>query len=201
MSHWMPAIRIKIFLTVLLGLIYPFVMTGLSQALFPRQASGSFIDKNGVLVGSDWIAQKFEKPQYFWPRPSGVDYNPLPSGGSNLGPTSADLKKAVDERRAKLQTAHGANHPVPPELLFASGSGLDPDISPEAALYQAERVANTRHMELNQVQGLIQQFTQARDLGFLGEPRVNVLKLNLALDEKSPLDNPEAKPIEKATDK
>lgn len=184
MKYLMPAIRFKIFMTILLGLIYPFAMTGISQVIFPRQASGDFLSQGGQLVGSRLIGQNFERPEYFWPRPSAVNYNPLPSGGSNLGQTSQDLKKIVDERRAKLKAAHPDQTTEPPQdLLFASGSGLDPHISVEAAQYQLGRVARARHMSAEQIQRLILQETEERAFGILGETTVNVLALNLALDK------------------
>jgi K+-transporting ATPase ATPase C chain len=184
MKYVMPAIRFKLFMTILLGLIYPFAMTGISKVIFPRQASGDFISRGGQVVGSSLIAQKFEKLEYFWSRPSGVDYNPLPSGGSNLGQASGDLKKAVDERRAKLKAAHSDQTGEPPQdLLFASASGLDPHISPDAAQYQLNRVAKARNISPDQVQKLIEQASEGRQWGILGEPTVNVLALNLALDK------------------
>lgn len=184
MKYVMPAIRLKLFMTLLLGLIYPFTMTGISQLIFPRQASGDFLSRGGQIVGSRLIAQKFEKPEYFWSRPSGVDYNPLPSGGSNLGQASADLKKAVGERKAKLKASHPDQTGEPPQdLLFASASGLDPHISPEAAQYQLRRVAKARSITTEQVQKLVEQANEGRQIGFLGEPTVNVLVLNMALDK------------------
>ena len=183
MKHILPAIRIKLFFTLLLGLIYPLVMTGLSQVMFKHRANGSMIEVEGKILGSELIAQKFEKPQYFWPRPSGVDYNPLPSGGSNLGQASADLKKAVDERRTKLKKSHPDQGEPPQDLLFASASGLDPEISPEAALYQVSRVARARGLDVNKVQELVKKFSTGRQLGILGEPRVSILSLNIALDQ------------------
>lgn len=184
MKYLMPAIRFKIFMMILLGLIYPMTMTGISQALFPRQASGDFISRGGQVVGSAKIAQGFEKPEYFWPRPSAIGYNPLPSGGSNQGQASLSLKQAVDERRAKLKSAHPDQTVEPPQdLLFASSSGLDPHISPEAAQYQLSRVAKARNLATEQVQNLIAQATQGRQMGLFGEPTVNVLELNLALDK------------------
>lgn len=184
MKYVMPAIRLNLFMTVLLGLIYPFTMTGISQVIFPRQASGDFLNRGGQVVGSRLIAQKFEKFEYFWSRPSGVNYNPLPSGGSNLGQTSADLKKVVDERKTKLKAAHPDQTGEPPQdLIFASGSGLDPHISPDSAQYQLQRVAKARNMTIEQVQKLIEQASEGRQLGILGEPTVNVLTLNLALDK------------------
>lgn len=184
MKYIIPAIRFKIFMTILLGLIYPFAMTGITQVIFPRQVSGDFIYRGGQVIGSAKISQGFKKPEYFWPRPSAINYNPLPSGGSNLGQTSQDLKKAVDERRAQLKSAHPDQTIEPPQdLLFASASGLDPHISPEAAQYQISRVTKARNLNVEQVQQLVAQATEARQLGILGEPTVNVLKLNLALDK------------------
>lgn len=183
MKYVMPAIRFKLFMIVLLGFLYPFVMTGISQAIFPRQASGDFLTRGGQVVGSRLIAQKFEKSEYFWSRPSAVDYNPLPSGGSNLGLASADLKKIVDERKTKLKAAHPEQTVEPPhDLLFASGSGLDPHISPAAAQYQIQRVAKARNITNEKVQSLIEQASEGRQFGILGEARVNVLVLNMALD-------------------
>lgn len=183
MKYVMPAIRFKLFMIVLLGFLYPFVMTGISQAIFPRQASGDFLTRGGQVVGSRLIAQKFEKSEYFWSRPSAVDYNPLPSGGSNLGPASTDLKKIVDERKTKLKAAHPEQTVEPPhDLLFASGSGLDPHISPAAAQYQLQRVAKARNITNEKVQSLIEQASEGRQFGILGEARVNVLVLNMALD-------------------
>lgn len=184
MKYFMPALRFKIFMTVLLGLIYPFMMTGISQVVFPTQASGDFVSRGGVVVGSKLIGQNFEKPEYFWPRPSAISYNPQPSGGSNLGQTSAALKLAVEERRAKLKAAHPEQTIEPPQdLLFASASGLDPHISFEAATYQLQRVAKARALDSAQVQKMIDGVTESRQFGILGEKTVNVLELNLALDK------------------
>jgi K+-transporting ATPase ATPase C chain len=195
MKYLMPAVRFKIFMMILLGLIYPFAMTGVSQVLFPRQASGDLIQRGGQLLGSQLIAQKFEKPEYFWPRPSAIDYNPLSSGGSNLGPTSEDLKKAVDERRAKLKSAHVDQAGEPPQdLLFASGSGLDPHISPVAAEYQVSRVANARKLSVEQVHQLLGQATENSQWGVFGDPTVNVLALNLALDKSQGIETAPASP-------
>lgn len=189
MKYVLPAIRFKLFMTLLLGLIYPLMMTGVAQSLFPRQASGDFVSRGGQVIGSRLIAQKFEKPEYFWPRPSAVDYNPLPSGGSNLGQASADLKKIFDERWAKLKQAHPEQAGEPPQdLLFASASGLDPHISPAAAQYQLQRVAYARGLSIEIVQSLIEQASEPRQWGILGEPTVNVLALNLALDKSQGLE-------------
>ncbi|AZZ37359.1 potassium-transporting ATPase subunit C [Bdellovibrio sp. qaytius] len=185
MKYLIPALRFNIFMTLLLGLIYPFMMTGVSQVVFPTQANGDFISRDGIIVGSKLIGQNFEKPEYFWPRPSAISYNPQPSGGSNLGQASDALKKAVDERRAKLKAAHPYTTEEPPQdLLFASASGLDPHISVEAAEYQLQRVALARNIDKAAVQKILQEVTASRQLGILGEKTVNVLVLNLALDKK-----------------
>jgi K+-transporting ATPase ATPase C chain len=168
-------------MTLLTGIIYPLAITGMAQLLFNKNANGSLIKNSvGTVVGSSLIAQRFQDPKYFWPRPSSIDYNPMPSGGSNLGPTSADLLNKVTERRA-----NGASG----EMLFASASGLDPHISPKAAVVQAARIAQARHVTLEQVLAILSvdkssTFIQNRQFGFLGEERVNVLELNLALDER-----------------
>ena len=173
------SLRIYIVLTLLTGIFYPLAMTGIAQLLFPKQANGSKIVENGKVIGSDLLAQKFESPRYFWPRPSTADYATVASGASNKGPTSADLKKSIDERQAKF----GNDAPV--DLLTASGSGLDPHISPEAARSQIQRVAEARKMSIQQISALVDQATEQPQFGFLGEPRVNVLELNLALDQMS----------------
>lgn len=185
-KYIIPALRFKIFMTILLGLIYPFTMTGIAKILFHDQASGQFIERNNQVIGSALIGQSFQKNEYFWPRPSAINYNPLPSGGSNLGQASQDLKKVVDERRARLKAAHSDQIIDPPQdLLFASASGLDPHISPEAALYQMQRVAMARKLSLEQVKMLIDQASEQRQWGLFGEPTVNVLLLNLSLDSLS----------------
>lgn len=184
MKYLMPALRYKIFMTILLGLVYPFAMTGISQVLFSNNANGSLVSRSGHIVGSALIAQNFERPEYFWPRPSAVGYNPLPSGGSNLGQAAAALKQAVEERRAKLKAAHPEQQGEPPQdLLFASASGLDPHISLEAASYQLPRLAKARNLDTAQVQKLVAEVTENRQFGIFGEPTVNVLALNLALDK------------------
>jgi potassium-transporting ATPase KdpC subunit len=170
---------------VLLGLIYPLVMTGLAQALFPRQANGSMIAVNGRVVGSAIIGQLWTKPQYFAGRPSaaGKGYDPTSTGGTNLAPTS---KKLIDATKATLAALKKANPdaegPPPMDLITSSGSGLDPDITPAAAYWEARRVATARGLSLAAVNALIAAHVQGRTFGFLGEPRVNVLELNLALD-------------------
>ena len=177
MKAILQSLRLYIILTLLTGILYPLAMTGVAQLLFPKQANGSRIVENGKLIGSDLLVQKFESPRYFWPRPSSADYATVPSGASNKGPTSADLKKSIDERRAKF----GKDAPV--DLLTASGSGLDPHISPEATRLQISRVASARNISIQQIAKIVDQTIEAPQLGFLGEPRVNVLKLNLALDQ------------------
>ena len=173
-------------LTVITGIIYPLAVTGIARGVFPQKASGSVIVQNGKAVGSSLIGQPFSDPKYFWSRPSATSpepYNGAASSGSNLGPTNPVLLKAVQERIVALRAADPGNtRPVPVDLVTASGSGLDPDISPAAAYYQAARVARTRGLTLEQVDGLIARFTSGRWLGVLGDPRVNVVQLNLALD-------------------
>jgi K+-transporting ATPase ATPase C chain len=176
MKTTLQSLRIFIVLTLLTGVIYPLAITGIAQLLFPRQANGSRIIEQDKLVGSDLIAQKFEDPKYFWPRPSAADYATVASGASNKGPTSADLKKSIEERREKF----GKDAPV--DLLTASGSGLDPHISPEAARSQIPRIAAARNMSISKLSALINQTIEPPQFGFLGEPRVNVLHLNRALD-------------------
>jgi K+-transporting ATPase ATPase C chain len=171
------SLRIFIVLTLLTGVIYPLAITGIAQLLFPKQANGSRITEQEKLVGSDLIAQKFEDPKYFWPRPSSADYATVASGASNKGPTTADLKKSINERRAKF----GADAPV--DLLTASGSGLDPHISPEATRSQIPRVAAARNMSIQKLSALVDQTIEPPQFGFLGEPRVNVLGLNRLLDQ------------------
>lgn len=188
MKNISTSIRLTFFMMLLLGLAYPLLVTGISQIVFPKQANGSLIYENGLLRGSELIAQNFEKPEYFWPRPSAVSFNPLPSGGSNLGPTSQSLQAAVKARRDKLKLAHPGETEPPQHLLFASGSGLDPDQSIAAIQYQASRVAAARGMTVAELQQMIDFHKEPRQLGFLGEEKVNVLILNRALDalQKAP---------------
>jgi potassium-transporting ATPase KdpC subunit len=182
-----PALVLLLILTVITGLAYPLVLTGVAQLLFPDQASGSLIVRDGHPIGSRLIGQAFSEPKYFWSRPSATTpqpYNGVGSTGSNLGPLNPALTDAVRSRIEALRAADPSNHaPVPVDLVTASASGLDPDISVAAAEYQAPRVARVRGLELGTVQALIAAHTKGRWLGFLGEPRVNVLELNLALDQ------------------
>ena len=181
-----PALVLFAALSIVTGIAYPLVVTGIGQSVFPSQAAGSFIVREGKTVGSALIAQGFSAPAHFWSRPSATGpepYNAANSGGSNLGPLNPALIDAVKARIAALKAADPGNTlAVPVDLVTASGSGLDPDISQAAAQYQAARVARASGLPLAQVQSLIDANAQGRLLGFIGEPRVNVFALNLALD-------------------
>ena len=187
MSQLRPAILLLLLLTVISGVVYPLLTTGLAQWLFPAQANGSLLEKHGVARGSALIGQNFTQPGYFWGRPSASGdrpYNPLASGGSNLAASNPALDKAVAERVAALRAANPqAPAAVPVELVTASASGLDPDISPDAARWQAPRIAASRQLPLAQVEALIDQQTHRPLMPFLGDPTVNVLQLNLALSD------------------
>lgn len=187
-----PALTLFILLGVLLGGVYPALVTGLAQAFFPHQANGSIIERRGVAVGSERIGQNFTGAAYFWGRPSASGVFPnngMASGGSNLGPTNPALKQAVEDRAKTLHEAgDGSQGPIPIDLLTASGSGLDPHISPAAADYQVSRVAQARGLDPQRLRGLVRNHTEAPQWGLFGEPRVNVLALNLALDEAAPVD-------------
>jgi len=178
------SIRLTIVFTVLTGIVYPLVITGIAQLAFPHQANGSLIERNGKLIGSELLAQQFTGAKYFWPRPSAGSYATLPSGASNLGPTSAVLQSNVTANATAFRTGNNlpADAPVPADMVFTSGSGLDPHISPEAARLQIARVAMESKLGTEQVSALVEKFTEPPQWGFLGEPRVNVLLLNLALD-------------------
>jgi potassium-transporting ATPase KdpC subunit len=178
-------------MTLATGFVYPAAATLLAQAFFPAQANGSLIQKDGRAVGSRLIGQQFDSPAYFWGRLSATSpnpYNPLASGGSNLGPTNPALADEAKGRIAALRAADPSNTaPIPVDLATSSGSGLDPEISPAAAEYQVGRVARARGLPPEAVRALVAQHTKGRQLGFLGEARVNVLELNLALDAAKPL--------------
>ncbi|MGH7452056.1 MAG: potassium-transporting ATPase subunit KdpC [bacterium] len=184
-----PALLILLVLTLVTGVAYPLLVTGISQLVFPKQANGSLIYQDGKPVGSALIGQQFDDPKYFWSRLSATGpfpYNAAASSGSNLGPTNEALLKAVEARVQTLRQADPNNtQPIPVDLVTASGSGLDPHISPAAAFYQVPRVARARNLEESVVRQLVEKHIEGRQLGFLGEPRVNVLKLNLALEALS----------------
>jgi potassium-transporting ATPase KdpC subunit len=178
-----PALTIFALLTIITGVIYPLLVTGVSQVLFPSQSNGSIITVNGKAAGSELIGQQFDDPSYFWGRVSAVGYNADLSSGSNYGPMNPALLEAVQARIDSLQAADPGNTlPIPVDLVTASASGLDPHISVAAALYQVHRVASARGLSEADVQSLVEQNTEGRQFGIFGEPRVNVLKLNLALD-------------------
>ena len=180
------SLMMLLLMTLVTGVAYPLLVTGLAQLVFPGQANGSLIMRDGKPIGSALIGQSFTEPKYFWGRPSATSPqadNGTGSGGSNLGPTNPALTDAVKQRIAALQSADPDNRaPVPVDLVTSSGSGLDPEISPAAAQYQLARVAKARGLSDAQLSLLVAQATSGRELGLLGEPRVNVLQLNLALD-------------------
>lgn len=183
-----PALVLLALFTVLTGLLYPLVVTGAAQALFPEEANGSLVRRHGQVIGSQLIGQRFEDPKYFWGRPSATGpapYDAAASTGSNLGPSNPALAEAIAARVAALRAADPsqASAPVPVDLVTASGSGLDPHLSPAAALYQISRVSRLRGVDAEKLRQLVTDHTEARTLGLFGEPRVNVLALNLALDQ------------------
>jgi K+-transporting ATPase ATPase C chain len=185
-AHLLPSLRMLVMLSVLTGVAYPLVVTGIAQIAFPGAANGSLISVNGKAMGSSLVGQPFDDPKYFWSRPSATSpqpYNAMSSSGSNQGPTNPALTDAVKDRVKALRDADPGNTtPVPVDLVTASGSGLDPHTSVAAAQYQAARVAKARGLSVDKVQALIAAHTEGRTFGVLGEPRVNVLELNLALD-------------------
>ena len=186
-----PGIRVTLLLTVLTGLVYPGIITGLCQMLFPKQANGSLLYKDGKVIGSSLIGQNFSRPEYFQPRPSaaGSDgYDATSSTGSNLGPTSQKLSDRVKAAAEKFRKENpDYTGPIPADLLTASGSGLDPHLSPASASVQVARISKARRVDMQPVQALIAEYTEGRALGFIGEPRVNVLALNTAMDERFPV--------------
>src|SRR5438105_891789 len=186
LAHCRAALVSLALLTIVTGLAYPAIVTAIAQVAFPYRANGSLVVKGGKTLGSELIGQPFDDPKYFWSRPSATTpfaYNAGSSSGSNLSPTNPDLVKAVQGRVDALRAADpDSKAPVPVDLVTASASGLDPHISPAAALYQVHRVAKVRKLDEAAVQQLVEQHTEGRWLGLLGEPRVNVLELNLALD-------------------
>jgi K+-transporting ATPase ATPase C chain len=182
-----PGLRINIFLTLLLGVAYPLAITGICQVVFPHQANGSLVIAGAKVIGSELIGQNFARPEYFQPRPSAAGndgYDATNSSGSNFGPTN---QKLIDRVKASVEKFHKDNPdyqgPIPADLVTASASGLDPHLSPDSALAQVPRVAKARGVSVDQVNQLVAQSIEPPDLGFLGEPRVNVLTLNLALDK------------------
>jgi potassium-transporting ATPase KdpC subunit len=188
MQHIKSAVLMLLFFTVLTGIAYPLLVTLGAQILFPAQANGSLIVSDNKSLGSTLIGQTFTRPDYFWGRPSATSpsaYNAAASSGSNLGPSNPNLKELVQQRIKILHELDPSNtQPVPVDLVTSSASGLDPHISPAAALFQLNRVASARHLPLDKIEALVAQCIETRQLGVLGEPRVNVLKLNLALDNR-----------------
>ncbi len=183
----MTSIKMLILITIITGLVYPLLILLIGQTIFPNQSNGSMLTKSGKIIGSELIAQKFEQNKYFWPRPSSQEYNPMPSGGSNLSPTSQQLQNAVNDRKQKLLKADPTKteKDIPSDLLYASASGLDPHISPAAALFQVDRVARARGFDSNkkdEIIRLIGRLTEDRDWKIFGEKRVNILRLNAELD-------------------
>jgi K+-transporting ATPase ATPase C chain len=181
------ALKFLLFMTILTGIVYPLLMTGVAQLSFPYKANGSLVMKDGKILGSELIGQKFDSTIYFWSRPSAIGYNPIPSGASNYGPTSDILKKQVTARRILFATKNSIKDitGVPKEMIFASGSGLDPHISPEAAVLQVQRVATARNFNETQKQKLLRLIRDKTDepqFFLFGEPRINVFELNLAVD-------------------
>ena len=178
-----PAITLLALLTIITGVIYPLTVTGIAQVIFPHQADGSLIVVDGKAYGSELIGQQFDDPKYFWGRPSAAGYNAAASSGSNLGPMNPSLEEVVQTRIDALKAVDPNNPlPIPVDLVTASASGLDPHISVDAALYQASRVAAARGLSEAEITSLIEKFTEGRQFGIFGEPRVNVLMLNLSLD-------------------
>jgi potassium-transporting ATPase KdpC subunit len=190
-AYILPALRLLFVMTVFTGIAYPITMTLLSFAMFPHQARGSLIEKNGTIIGSELIGQEFVSDKYFYPRPSGIGYNPMPSCGTNWGPTDKRMADSAKARAARFTERNSLlrGTVVPKEMLFASGSGVDPHISPTAAKMQVNRIAQARRLNADEILSLnklVEYFTEGPQFGILGESRVNVLKLNLALDRDLP---------------
>ncbi len=182
------ALKFLLVMTLLTGIIYPVFLTGIAQVIFPEKSKGSLITKNGIIIGSSQIGQKFESSAYFWSRPSAVDYNPVPSGASNFGPTNTKLLTLFNERKNTFITGNSLQDTtsVPMEMLFASGSGLDPHTSVDAARMQVKRIAEVRNFNASQEQklnDLVNQFAQKRQFGIFGEERINILQLNIEVDK------------------
>ncbi len=186
MKLFIQSILLTVVFTVLTGILYPLAITGIAQVAFPHQANGSLIERDGKVVGSELLAQQFTGPKYFWPRPSAGNYATVPSGASNLGPTSGALQSNVVNNAKAFRDGNKlpADAPVPADMVFTSGSGLDPHISPDAARLQIARVAAARGVSEDAVRPVVEKFVEQPQLGFLGEARVNVLRLNLALDQQ-----------------
>jgi len=187
-TQTMIALKFLLVMIILTGIIYPLVMTGIAQVAFPSKSNGSLIIKDGKVIGSELIGQKFDSTIYFWSRPSAIGYNPVPSGASNYGPTSDTLRKLVNARKEYFAKNNSVSNltDVPLEMIFASGSGLDPHISPAAAQFQIERIALARHFDNSQKQKLVEtvkSLTENPQFLILGEERINVLKLNIELDK------------------
>ncbi|MBP2238788.1 K+-transporting ATPase ATPase C chain [Sinorhizobium kostiense] len=186
-SQIRPAIALLAIMTVLTGVAYPLAMTAVGQALFPHQANASLITRNGVVVGSEYVGQAFTRPEYFHGRPSAVDYDAASSGGTNLAPTNRELVDAVGERTRQIAAETGAGR-VPIDLVTSSASGLDPDISPESAYLQIARIAEARGLSAEELRRMVDAHVEAPLFRIFGAPAVNVLKLNLALNERAPVE-------------
>jgi K+-transporting ATPase ATPase C chain len=187
MKHLLISLRLLLIMIILTGILYPAAITAIAQLCFPHHANGSMVCMDGKMKGSELVGQKFVSERYFWSRPSAVDYNPMPSGASNLGPTSAALRKVLEQRRACIDSTHNGSFStsVPADMLFASASGIDPHISPEAARLQINRVAEARRFSDEQKEklaGLVERAVEPPQWGLFGEPRVNVFLLNVSLD-------------------
>ncbi|MCG5481853.1 MAG: potassium-transporting ATPase subunit KdpC [Ensifer alkalisoli] len=186
-SQIRPAIALLAMMILLTGVAYPLAMTAVGQALFPHQANASLITRDGVVIGSEYIGQTFEQPEYFHGRPSAVDYDAASSGGTNLAPTNRDLVDAVGER-ARMIAAETGSRRVPIDLVTSSASGLDPHISPESAYLQIARIAKARGLSAQELRRMVDGHIETPLFGIFGAPAVNVLKLNLALDERAPIE-------------